>query len=37
MLFSAFKNPFNVEYSTYVELNKQANELAIKIRNIKSL
>jgi len=31
MLFSAFKNPFNVE------LNKQANELAIKIRNIKSL
>jgi hypothetical protein len=31
MLFSAFKNPTNVE------LNKQANELAIKIRNIKSL
>ena len=31
MLFSAFKNPTNVE------LNKQANELANKIRTIKSL
>jgi len=31
MLFSAFKNPTNVE------LNKQANELANKIRAIKSL
>lgn len=31
MLFSAFQNPTNVE------LNKQANELANKIRSIKSL